>query len=95
MIRRLTMLLLPAFALAACGEEEQRADDRTAQGEILDGTISDDMLPLDTVTSQPPLMKEAPKASGSGAATEATDDAEEEAASLDAQQPEVEGATDE
>lgn len=98
MIRRFPILLLPALAvpaltLAACGEEKQGADDRTAQGEILEGTISDGMVPLDTVTSQPPLMKEAPKATGSGAATEAASESAEDADSLDAQQPAVDSAT--
>ena len=96
MIRRFPILLLPALALslAACGEEQQGADDRTAQGQILEGTISDDMLPLDTATSQPPLMKEAPKAAGSQGASEAASegDAAEDADSLDAQQPAVESA---
>lgn len=95
MIRRFPILLLPALALAACGEEKQGADDRTAQGEILEGTISDSMLPLATTTSQPPLLKEAPKtASSEGAGDAASEgDVAEDAGSLDAQQPAVESAT--
>jgi hypothetical protein len=48
-----------AFALAAalpgCKRENKTQEARTAQGEILPGSASDAMLPLDTVRSQPPL----------------------------------------
>ena len=52
--------LLPlaiAALLAACGDEPAADDGRAAQGEVLEGTISDAMLPLDTVRSQPPLAQ--------------------------------------
>ena len=50
----LILALLPIAVLAACGEEP--ADDgRAASGEVLEGTISDAMLPLDRVQSEPPL----------------------------------------
>ena len=53
--KRLILLLLPLALLAACGEEP--ADDgRAASGEVLEGTISDAMLPLDRVQSEPPLV---------------------------------------
>ena len=52
MIRNLFPLAL--LALAAC-QGEKKADNRSAEGEILPGSISDAMLPLDTVRSQPPL----------------------------------------
>ncbi|MGN6498778.1 MAG: hypothetical protein ACTHKM_01360, partial [Tsuneonella sp.] len=42
-----------------CGQQQSStpADDkRSAEGQVLGGTISDAMLPLDTVTSQPPLL---------------------------------------
>lgn len=60
------MLVLFA-ALAACngtgdGAEGER---RTAAGEVLGGTISDDMLPLDTVTSQSPPLRETGKSGDS------------------------------
>jgi len=52
--KRLIVVLLPLALLAACGEEP--ADDgRAASGEVLEGTISDAMLPLDRVQSEPPL----------------------------------------
>ena len=60
-----TLLIVGAACLvAACGDSaptEETGDDaaRTAEGEVLGGTISDDMLPLDQVTSQsPPLQGE-------------------------------------
>ena len=53
-------LPIPAalLLLSACNNEPETApqddDSGGARGEVLDGTISDDMLPLDTVTSQSP-----------------------------------------
>jgi hypothetical protein len=40
--------------LAACGSGDD--DQRTASGQVLEGSISDAMLPLDSVRSHPPLM---------------------------------------
>lgn len=52
--KRPIVALLPLALLAACNEEA--ADDgRAASGEVLEGTISDAMLPLDRVQSEPPL----------------------------------------
>jgi len=49
------ILVLPALALlAACGGEASD-DGRAASGEVLEGTISDAMLPIDRVRSEPPL----------------------------------------
>lgn len=51
------LLALP-FLLSACGGNEAGAEGerKTAAGEVLGGSISDEMLPLDTVTStSPPL----------------------------------------
>ena len=56
------LLYLPLFAvLGACGgDAASEAERKTAAGEVLGGSISDEMLPLDTVTSQsPPLREEA------------------------------------
>ena len=48
--------VLPALALlAACGGDAPADDGRAASGEVLEGTISDDMLPVDRVRSEPPL----------------------------------------
>ena len=87
------LLVLPALALGGCGQKKE-ADDRKASGKVLDGTISDAQLPLDTVTSQPPLApsQARPGASASDA-SDATDDADDPA-SVDAQQPEVQSAVE-
>ncbi len=55
--------LLLALPLASCGGAEDER--RTASGEVLEGTISDEMLPLDTRTSQPPLLKIQPTGAAS------------------------------
>lgn len=52
-----------ALVLAACdGPADQRgsSDDRAAEGEVLGGTISDEMLPLESVQSQSPSLRVAP-----------------------------------
>jgi len=52
--KRLFLAFAPLALLAACGEEPTD-DGRAASGEVLEGTISDAMLPLDRVQSEPPL----------------------------------------
>lgn len=59
-MKRLPALAAPValfLALAACGEEAETdpGDGGSATGEILEGSISDEMLPYDRVRSQPPL----------------------------------------
>lgn len=78
MKHRLLILAIPALTLAACnsGTEENGG---TASGEVLEGTISDAMLPLDTLTSQPPIAKPEPAAGSSSAASDAASDGAEEA----------------
>lgn len=60
-IRRHTAVAMPLLlALAACEDEPEvvvEDDGREASGEVLEGTISDDMLPLDQVRSQAPLAE--------------------------------------
>ncbi|WP_338241297.1 hypothetical protein [Aurantiacibacter hainanensis] len=56
------------LALSACGDDAEPTvenDGREASGEVLEGTISDEMLPLDQVRSQAPLMEQAEDAAGS------------------------------
>lgn len=58
---RLHLTLCVALALAACGGETKKETGGTAGGEILPASVSDDMLPHDSVRSQAPL---APQAAG-------------------------------
>ena len=51
--KRLIVTLLPIALLAACTEEP--VDEGQATGEVLEGTVSDAMLPVDRVRSEPPL----------------------------------------
>ena len=53
-------VLIAAAPLTACGEKKP-AVQAQAGGEILPGSISDEMLPLDTATSQPPLAPKVDK----------------------------------
>ena len=56
MIDTRLLLALPAMLLlAACGGDAPANDSRSASGEVLEGTISDAMVPVDRVRSEPPL----------------------------------------
>lgn len=83
--------ILPAvILLAACNgdgsPEAQASADAMAEGEVLGGTISDEMLPLDRLKSQSPPLKAEPREDGSGAdSSEPATEAQEEPAS--AQEP--------
>ena len=66
------LAILPLLALlAACNDEPrpeaQASADAAAEGEVLGGTISDAMLPLDTVKSQSPPLKVVPAEEGDDA----------------------------
>ncbi|MGB3470673.1 MAG: hypothetical protein WBA51_07625 [Erythrobacter sp.] len=56
----LAIVLALPFALVACGDEAAPEGQAPAElggevaGDVLGGTISDDMLPLDALTSQSP-----------------------------------------
>ncbi len=61
-IRTMAVAAPLLLALSACNDEPEvdtQDDGREASGEVLEGTISDAMLPLDQVRSQAPLMEEA------------------------------------
>lgn len=76
-MNRFVLLAGACAALAACNSDTTpKGDDASgqkgAQGEVLGGTISDAMIPLDTVTSQSPPLKVAPTAgNGEGGDTAA------------------------
>ena len=91
---RFALLVLPVLLLAAC-KQKPDDDDRTASGKVLEGTISDGMLPLDEVTSQPPLLApEAASKPGADASDAVEGEEADDAASVDAAQPEVESAVE-
>lgn len=48
-------LLIPLALLTACNKTAKN-DERSASGEVLRGTISDEMLPVDKLKSEPPLL---------------------------------------
>ena len=73
------VVLVAVLSLSAC-HGSQPDKQVQAQGEILPGSVSDTMLPLDTVTSQPPLAPRAEK----GPASAASDSPDVAAAGADA-----------
>lgn len=87
----LALVLALPMALAACGgTEKKQKDQRTAAGEILPGSISDSMLPYDTVQSQPPLAPpETVKGGSKDAAGTQADAAASDAADPAAEAPAV------
>ncbi|MFZ9395639.1 MAG: hypothetical protein ACO25F_06195 [Erythrobacter sp.] len=66
--------------LAACDAQlpGRGEDEREAEGEVLGGSISDDMLPLDQVKSQSPVLRET-RSADAGEGEEAAEGAEGEA----------------
>ena len=67
-------LLATGAVLASCESETApppaQDQGRAAKGEVLGGTISDDMLPLDTLRSQSPPQRAAAEGSGRSDAEE-------------------------
>jgi hypothetical protein len=79
-IRSLVAVALAPALLAGCNDDPASDDERTASGQVLEGSASDAMLPLDQVKSTPPLAK----STGSGDGEDGDDDAAEDpAAALD------------
>jgi hypothetical protein len=64
-------LIVPLALLSACNKGAEK-DSRSASGEVLQGTISDEMLPLDKLKSQPPLLAPTERATTSEAPEDAT-----------------------
>jgi hypothetical protein len=90
---RVHAALAVCLLLIACGDKSDEDDDRKASGQVLEGTVSDAMLPLDTVSSQPPLAKETGSAGGGAPDADATDatEGEESPAADDAAAADDEG----
>ena len=77
------LLALPLALLAACdkGADNAAPAEKRAEGEVLGGTVSDDMIPLERLRSQSPPMRVAPGEGGgnSGSPSEAGPEDEAEA----------------
>jgi hypothetical protein len=69
-IRNFLALAVAPVLLAGCNDQPAANDDRTASGQVLEGSISDAMIPLERLKSQPPLARAqaAPAAAEEGAA---------------------------
>lgn len=65
---RSCVLLAFACTLAACGSDKSGTSAASGSNEVLQGTISDEMIPYDTLRSQPPPAKIATEGTGSGSA---------------------------
>lgn len=66
-ILAMALLLTPlVFGMTGCNRQTEKQVQ--AGGEILPGSASDAMLPLDTVTSQPPLAPKVDKPPSTGKA---------------------------
>lgn len=75
---RTSAIATMVLALAACGGGNDKGAGRTAEGQVLEGSASDAMLPVDTVRSQAPL---APHEGGGASDKAKTDDSADQAAS--------------
>ena len=83
MILRLALVTAMGLALSACGETEDTPattqEGAGAQGEILGGSISDEMVPMEQTRSSSPAANEESGASGDTAPGGADDDPQEPA----------------
>ena len=78
------VVLAPLMLFAACnGSEEKGPERKTAAGEVLGGSISDAMLPLDTVQSQSPPLRE----SAAESSDDPTDSADKTGVGADSEKP--------
>ena len=86
---RILLTVSIAFALAACHRGGKENDQRTASGQVLQGSISDGMIPYEALKSKPPLApRSAAKAVGAAAsATEAASGGEAPAEAPQAAEP--------
>jgi hypothetical protein len=71
---RLITVVVLAILLPACNGDA--AEEGEVTGEVLEGTISDEMLPLDQVRSEAPLADPTGARDGSGAAASDAPDAQ-------------------
>ena len=90
------VILIAAYSLASCSDDVANrgdpGDERTAAGEVRGGTISDDMLPLDSVQSQSPPLRSATVSNVASGAEEDTGSPEAEGTAEPATSPDAAGA---
>jgi len=80
---------LVALGLSACGDEVQETKaEQVASGEILGRSVTDEMLPFDTLKSHPPL--ETPKKPDGDASLPSDADAAEEGTATETPDPSAE-----
>lgn len=77
-MRALSICLI-ALALGACSDDKRDSGAGKAAGEILPGSVSDAMLPVDTVRSQAPLAPKVEAVSHKAAETDPSETASEAA----------------
>jgi hypothetical protein len=66
-MRPLLVTGIALLALSGCQDKKPAAPSHaTAVGEVLPGSVSDEMLPVDTVRSQPPLAPKSEPGAGKG-----------------------------
>ncbi|WP_120076994.1 hypothetical protein [Aurantiacibacter odishensis] len=90
-IRTLALAAPVLLALSACGDDpavDVENDGREASGEVLEGTISDEMLPLDQVRSQAPLAEPEKGVEGGATPAAAPQSVTEEAQPAESEEPE-------
>lgn len=83
MSTRLSIIIAALLTLVACSggnvpREEGGAGE--AEGEVLGGSISDEMLPLDSLKSQSPPLKVSPTSTSDSETADESEEATEEAA---------------
>ena len=85
---RLAFAFGALLLLSACGEDAAPAEaegESEAAGEVLEGTISDAMLPIDQTRSQAPLAAPEPGQEGGGGNAVGTGDAADSQAAAPAE----------
>ena len=93
MYRLVFVPLAACLALAACQDAPvEDSEGAAAMGEVLEGSISDDMIPLGELRSQPPMAPSEPVAGAGG--TTAAADGEEAAADAASAEGEAGGEPD-
>ena len=75
-LRHLAPVTAILLGLAACGEQQEPAETTAgdASGEVLEGSISDAMIPLEQLRSSPPIEVPVERSQGGASAAPAEDE---------------------